>query len=363
MAKQLEFWTNFTETDPRAAAQQALQFEADGWDGAVMVDSQCMFAEVWVYLTMCAQATDRIKLGTGVTNLITRHPSVTAAAAASLQLVSGGRASLGIGRGDSALAYVGASPQKIGEFEHYLNVVQAYLRGDEVPMADASAMLVGAKTGFDNLAIGSAPPGSRMKWLDAYEMGKVPVEVYATGPRAIASAGHVADNVMLMLTAEVQRVAWGIGLVRDAAAAAGREGVGVGCALMVVPHDDPQAARDLARPQVASQARFSVMNHKVIGPATDAQTKTLLAIAKAYDMNKHGSVEGATSSHADAANDDFVDEFGVVGTVDTCVERLLELKSLGLDRMSLWLPYARNDVSRRSYELLMGEVLPRVRAS
>jgi len=363
MTKQLEFWTNFTETDLRQAAVQAKKFEADGWDGAVMVDSQCMFAEIWVYLALCAQATDRINLGTGVTNLVTRHPSVTAAAAASIQLISDGRASLGVGRGDSALAYVGASPQKIAEFEHYLSVLQTYLRGEEVDMADASAMLVGAAKGFDNLAIGSAPPGSRLKWMDAFEIPKVPVEAYATGPRAIASAGHVADRVMLMVTAEVQRVAWGIDLVRRAAADVGRDDVGIGCALMVVPHEDPQTARDIARPQVASQARFSVMNHKVIGPATDAQAATLLAIAKAYDMNKHGSVEGATSAHAAAADDDFVDQFGVVGTVETCVERLVELKALGLDRMSLWLPYARTDVTRHSYDLLMNEVLPRVRAS
>src|SRR6478735_5102638 len=217
MTKRLEFWTNFTETDPRQAAVQAKKFEADGWDGAVMVDSQCMFAEIWVYLALCAQATNRIKLGTGVTNLITRHPSVTAAAAASLQLVSGGRASLGIGRGDSALAYVGASPQKIGEFEHYLSVLQTYLRGEEVAMDDASAMLVGAKVGFENLAIGSGPAGSRLKWLDAFDMPKVPVEAFGTGPRALAAAARVANNVMMMVTAEVERVAWGAGLVRNAA--------------------------------------------------------------------------------------------------------------------------------------------------
>jgi len=363
MTDQLEFWTNFTETDLRAAAAQAKRFEDDGWDGAVMVDSQCMFAEVWMYLAVCAQGTQRLGFGTGVTNLVTRHPSVTAAAAASLQLLSGGRASLGVGRGDSALAYVGASPQRIAQFEHYLEVLQTYLRGDEVAMEDASSMLVGAAAGFDNLAIGSAPPGSRLKWMDAFDIPKVPVEAYGTGQRAISSAARVADNVMMMLTAEPQRVAWGVDLVRKAAAEAGRDGVGIGCALIVVPHDDPQAARDIARPQVASQARFSVMNHKVIGPATDSQRETMLAIARAYDMNKHGSVEGATSAHADAADDDFVDQFGVVGTVETCVSRLVELKGLGVTRMSLWLPYARNEVSSRSYDLLMSEVLPRVRAS
>jgi 5,10-methylenetetrahydromethanopterin reductase len=165
------------------------------------------------------------------------------------------------------------------------------------------------------------------------------------------------------VTAEVERVKWAMGMVQDAASAAVRDGVGIGSAILVVPHEDVQVARDLARPQIASQARFSVMNHKVIGPATDAQAATLLAIAKAYDMNKHGSVEGASSAHADAVDDDFVDQFAVVGSVDTCVERLKGLADLGLDRLSLWLPYARSAVSSHSYDLLVNKVLPRVRAS
>jgi 5,10-methylenetetrahydromethanopterin reductase len=72
---------------------------------------------------------------------------------------------------------------------------------------------------------------------------------------------------------------------------------------------------------------------------------------------------GATSAHAVAADDDFVDQFGVVGSVEMCAARLVELKALGVNRMSLWLPYARNEVSSRSYDLLITEVLPRVRAS
>src|SRR4051795_8941889 len=105
MTKRTEFWTNFTSKDAREAPAEARRLEADGWDGAVMVDSQCMFPDVWTYLTACALATNRMKLATGITNPITRHPSVTAAAAASLQLLTNGRAVLGIGRGDSALAY------------------------------------------------------------------------------------------------------------------------------------------------------------------------------------------------------------------------------------------------------------------
>ena len=56
---------------------------------------------------LAAQATKQIKLGPGVTNSVTRDPAVTASAALSLHAESGGRAVLGIGRGDSAVQRIG----------------------------------------------------------------------------------------------------------------------------------------------------------------------------------------------------------------------------------------------------------------
>ncbi|MBB3085554.1 LLM class flavin-dependent oxidoreductase [Geodermatophilus sabuli] len=357
MGNRTEFWTSLTPNDPREAPAEAARLEAEGWDGALMVDSQCMFPEVWAYLTLAAQGTSRIKLATGVTNPITRHPSVTAAAAASLQVVSDGRAVLGIGRGDSALAYVGASPMAIGAFEHYLEVLQTYLRGEEVDLADAGAMVVNAKVGFDNLAIGSGPKGSSLKWLKDYGMPKVPIESYATGPKAIASSARVAETVILGLAAEINRVAWGVEIARTAAAGVGQD-VGVGCAVVVMPHEDVRLARDLARPTVASMARFSAMNNKVIGPATPAQAETLLKLAEVYDMNRHG----ATAVQTEVLPDEFVDQFGIVGSVDTCVDRIREFVDLGLQRMTFWTPYVKTPDLAHSYDLLVNEVLPKVRA-
>lgn len=351
-----EFWTNFTSRDPRQAPSEAARLEADGWDGAVMVDSQAMYPEVWTYLATCVHNTSRIKLATGITNPITRHPSVTAAAAASLQLISGGRAVLGIGRGDSALAYVGASPMPISKFEHYLEVLQTYLRGEMVDMKDASAMVVDAITGFDNLAIGSGPSGSSLKWLADYEMTKVPIESFATGPKAIASSARVAETVILGLAAEINRVSWGVDLARSAAAEVGQE-VGTGCVVIAMPQEDIRVSRDIVKPSVATMARFSVMNNKVIGPATSEQANIMRDVARVYDMNKHGEYAPQTQ----VITDDFIDQFAIVGSVDTCVARLGEFVALGLDRMTLIIPYSRTPEVQHSYDLLVKEVLPRVR--
>lgn len=358
MTKRTEFWTNFTSSDPREAATEAARLEADGWDGAVMVDSQAMYPEVWTYLATCAQATTRITLATGVTNPLTRHPSVTAAAAASLQVISNGRAVLGIGRGDSALAYVGASPMPIARFEHYLEVLQTYLRGEMVSMEDASSMLVDARVGFHDLAIGSGPAGSSLKWLAGYDVPKVPIESFSTGPKAIASSARVAETVVLGLAAEINRVAWGVDLARTAAADAGKE-VGVGCVVIAMPQEDIRIAREIVKPTVATMARFSVMNNKVIGPATDAQAHIMLKIAGVYDMNRHGEMAPQTQM----VTDEFVDQFAIVGSVEKCIDRLGGLMDLGLDRMTLVVPYTRTPEVAHSYELLVNEVLPKLRSS
>ena len=164
------------------AARQAERAEADGWDGWYCVDSQCLSGDAYVALTLAAAATEHIGLGTGVTNPLTRHPSVAAAAIASVQVASGGRAVLGIGRGDSALAHIGRSPATVRVLEAHLKALQAYLAGGEVRFDD----LPGGSATCRRARSGRWPPTSKLHWVTE---PKVPVEVAATGPRGARSRG------------------------------------------------------------------------------------------------------------------------------------------------------------------------------
>ena len=91
-------------------ARVAEKLEADGFDGLAVVDSQNLSGDPYVALALAAKATSRLGLATGVTNPYTRHPAATACSIASVQAVSGGRAVLGIGRGDTALFHLGMKP-------------------------------------------------------------------------------------------------------------------------------------------------------------------------------------------------------------------------------------------------------------
>src|SRR5262245_15616596 len=71
--------------------------ERDGWDLVGIADTPGNAMDVWVALAQAAGGTARVPLAACVTNLVTRHPSVTAGAAASVDALSGGRLILGLG--------------------------------------------------------------------------------------------------------------------------------------------------------------------------------------------------------------------------------------------------------------------------
>src|SRR5437762_13688981 len=77
-----------------------------GW----VFDSHVLWKEAYVLLTLMAQSSSTLRLGTCVTNPATRAPSVTASALAVLQILSKGRMDLGIGRGDSGGRGAGRQP-------------------------------------------------------------------------------------------------------------------------------------------------------------------------------------------------------------------------------------------------------------
>src|SRR2546423_749200 len=84
-----------------------------GW----VFDSHVLWKEPYVLLTLMAQNSTTLRLGTCVTNPATREPSVTASALAVLQILSKGRMDLGIGRGDSARRVLGKKPTTLDDLE------------------------------------------------------------------------------------------------------------------------------------------------------------------------------------------------------------------------------------------------------
>lgn len=342
---------------PSALARMAERAERKGWAGLSLVDSQNLAGDVYVGLAMIASATSRLAFGPGVTNTVTRHPAATAAAIASLQEISGGRASLGIGRGDSALAHLGRAPVRVAPFERYLAVLQLYLAGETVPFEDLAFQDASAPD-IGELGLAEAPDGSRLHWLRR-DIPKVPVEVAATGPRVIGVAARGADRVMLSVGADPERIRWGVETIREARRQADLDpnDVAIGAYVNLACDPDLTAARDLVSGGLATFVRFAAMDGRITGKVSSAQREVLEGVHRAYDMRRHTRVGAQQTA---ALTPEFVDRYAIVGDGTRCVERLREIASLGIDKFIVVGATAGADRTRAKAALdrLEAEVLP-----
>src|SRR5205809_3291161 len=106
--------------------------ESVGFDYLWLFDSHVLWREPYALLTLIAEHTEKLRLGTCVTNPCTREPSVTASALATLDEVSGGRMDLGIGRGDSARRVLGKPPITLAHTEEAIKVIRDLVEGRSV---------------------------------------------------------------------------------------------------------------------------------------------------------------------------------------------------------------------------------------
>lgn len=364
MTRTLELWTNLTALDrgdPVAFVERSKMLEADGWDGATMPDSPFINPEVFATLAACAQVTSRLRLGTGVTNPATRHPAVVCAGMITLDALSHGRTVFGIGRGDSPLAAMGGSPVSLKAFEEALKMIHVYMRGEAVPLeVAATALARNSEIGFGSFAIEHAPDGSVLKWVKPSH-SRPPLEVFATGPKVIGIAARHADYITFALGADVARLTWAMGVAKEELARAGRDPatVSFGAHIPTFPHPDVAVSRALGEGYIAAQARFAVMNKKPVGPMSDKQKASLERLASTYDMQNHGMTG---SKQAQGMDTELVDNFGIVGPPENGIERLQQIRALGIDRLQLITSEMQSAQGLESYRATVETLLPALRA-
>ena len=299
-----------------------------------------------------------------MTNSVTRHAAATATAITSVNRVSNGRAVLGIGRGDSALAHLGRAPARLAQFERYLRHLQTYLRGEAVSFDEIDIPHEVAPP-MSALELHDAPPSSRIAWIaDGLKRdgAKVPVEIAASGPRVIAMSALHGDRVMFTLGADVERLAWSIALARQARKDAGLDpdGIAFGAYINMGCHTDMEAARGLVRGGLTTFARFSVMHGKANGPVSTGDRAVLENLRNNYDMKAHTRGD---SRQAGTLTDDFVDRFAIVGPPERCIERLRSLAALGLDKVAIsgGMRGVAADDAAVGRQLVVAHVLPGMR--
>ncbi len=291
----------------------AVLAEQAGFDQVWTYDSHILWHDAYPLLALAADRTERVLLGHCVTNPGIREPTVTASSYATLQAISGGRMVLGIGRGDSSRRVVGLEPVPMREFEDSLNMIKKMMHGEQVLWNGKELELTWAK-----------------------DLGKIPMQVAAYGPKALAVAGRVGDGVVIQL-ADPDLTAWFMGQARAAANAAGRDGSKLE-AIVSAPAFI-SADMELAR----SETRWfpaMVSNHVVdlltkTDPATLPSALTeYVSRRKFYDYKDHSRV-GA--QHGEFVDDETCDAFSVLGTVDQHIAKLEKLVEAGMTQFNIYL--------------------------
>lgn len=336
--------------------------EAEGWDGQMFMDSQSLSADPWVQMGAWAMATGRLLLSPGVTNPLTRNLAVTATSAATVQAISGGRAVLGIGRGDSALAYLGHAPVTLKRFEQSLHVLQVLLSGGSVDFSLLNEGVAGPSS--ESLSLGGRPGETRLKWLPE-GLPKVELDVAATGPKVIVMAAPVAERVTFSVGASPERIDWALDLAGQARAAKGlaAQGCSYGAQVVVVCNPDQDAALEWATSMCQPLARFQVIQGHAAGPLESGDGDSLEAIRKSYDMNRHSDLQGGSRLVDNAPlSPQFVRRFAVVGSPDHCVGRLRGLLDRGLSRLVVVGPGFYPESWGEARDLFVREVLPALKA-
>ncbi|GAA3208169.1 TIGR03842 family LLM class F420-dependent oxidoreductase [Oerskovia jenensis] len=347
------------QTNPPAwrVVDLARRAELHGFSHVWTFDSHLLWQEPYVIHSQILSATHRVTVGPMVTNPATRDVTVTASTFATLNEMFGNRTVCGIGRGDSAVRVTNGRPVTLAELRAAVTTVQGLASGRAVEYRGVTLHLPWA-------------PDSR-----------TPVWVAAYGPRALALAGEVGDGFILQL-ADPDIVAWSIAAVRRAAERVGRDPAEVTICVAAPAYVTDEASsgtgtgtggegpgnaggRSLAH--AYDQCRWfggMVGNHvaEIVarygagdgtgtglgggGPDIPRALTDFVAGRRGYDYNEHGR---AGNTHTAFVSDEILDRFCLIGPPARHVERLLELKALGVDQFALYLQHDANDETLQAY--------------
>jgi len=209
--------------------------ESVGFGDAWIADER-FYREVYSYLSIVAAATTRIRLGTCVTDPYSRHPAMTAAAVATLDEISGGRALLGIGTGLSGLAEMGIERHRpVLAMREMVDLVRQLLKGTAVDFKGEVISFQDGRLNFTPLR------------------ADIPVYIASNGPLGLALAGKVADAAIMEGCGTPREAEVFVGRVRGAAKKAGRDPATIQCIarLNCCISDDSAAAHNLLRARAA----------------------------------------------------------------------------------------------------------------
>jgi probable F420-dependent oxidoreductase len=303
------------QTDPPASRLVARMGRAEqaGFRHGWTFDSCVLWQEPFVIFSQILEHTRDLMVGTMVTNPTTRDWTVTASGFATLNEMFGNRTVCGIGRGDSAVRVTGGRPATLATLGKAMHVIKELAEGREVDL--------------DGTPV-------RLPWVVD---GRLPVWMGAYGPKALRLAGAQADGFILQL-ADPYLTEWMVKHVRDSAAEAGRDpdSVTICVAAPAYVSDDVAHARQQCRwfgGMVGNHVADLVTRYGESSDLVPAELTDYVKGRAGYDYSHHGRTGNPDTEFVPDA---IVDRFCLIGPVEAHVEKLRQLRAVGVDQFAIY---------------------------
>ncbi|MDO8532440.1 MAG: LLM class flavin-dependent oxidoreductase [Dehalococcoidia bacterium] len=298
-------------------ARWASEVEPSGFVALGIADSQCLRRDVYPAMTIAALHTKHIRIGPRVTNPLTRHPTVTASCIAAIDELSGGRAFMGIGGGESSVFNAGLPAATIAQIREYsLTVRDLLIKGE--------AMYQGKPC--------------KLSWAHR----RVPIYVAASGPKNLRMAGEIADGIIVGsgLTPEV--IADARQRIREGAESAGRRIEDIDIWWMVIAANVDTDRRAAVREVLSSLAggarmimRFGSQGKNIPERYLGAMRKLDVAYAPSQHVVRSGAQPNAQLVESLGLTDYLAERFSLAGTPDDVLEKIKRCVDAGADQ--LWI--------------------------
>lgn len=269
----------------------AVHAETLGFDRCWVYDEGLATRDVHVTMSAIAMATERLAVGPGITNPYTRHPAQTAAAIASLDELSGGRAFLGIGAGGTlTLDPLGLSRTRpLAAVREMIQVCRALFAGGPTSFRGRHVELRSA----------------------ALSYGRPDIEIWLAGrgPKMLQLGGAVADGVMLDFIHRPSLADY-VSLVEAGAATTGREARICYSTAIVLSDDD----LEIVRPH---------MTYRLVD--APAPVRAALGLSDAAVDRIRAALGDGLQAAAEHVRNEWVLPFVISGSIEECAATLAEL--------------------------------------
>ena len=280
------------------------------------ISDVAMLRDTFLVQALCAQATNRVQIGSLVSNPYVRHPAAVATTLATLNEISQGRAFLGIGVG-AGLSGLGIDQSRPARrLEEFLLVVGRLLSGEKLDWDGPAYRIVGAQ-------------------IDRDIACRVPVVVGTRSRQVAVLAGSMADAVVVgareMRADALERYR---GWVHQGARAAGREPgeVEVAPRVTLCVSQDGEAARRSVTLYTAHYLSLGNVEQSGLEPERFEIIRRLAGEATGWYFEPE---VGYSAELDELITPDLIERFAVAGTPKECLDQVRLIAGMGYDSISM----------------------------